>query len=135
MKAPLLLAVAAGLLGCHRTGDPVPTQRFDLVYQQPATVTGIQFTLNKVYDSRCPVGAQCIWGGYAAVTVALQEDNDKQTANISLNFKADANYQPDSALVTLNQHSYWLRLLAVNPYPALNSPPQPITATLRLRPR
>jgi len=38
-------------------------------------------------------------------------------------------------LVTLNNQAYWLRLLAVNPYPSTKSVSQPKTATLRLRPQ
>ena len=134
MKALSLLALASGLLGCQ-SDDPAPGQTFNLVYQQPATVAGISATLADTYDSRCPSGAQCIWAGYAAVTVNFSEGSETQTISISLHQPNLAKYKTDSALVTLNKHGYWLRLLAVNPAPSTTPTTAPRTATFRLRPQ
>ena len=43
--------------------------------ERPATIAPEQLTLRltDVKDSRCPVGAQCIWAGHAAVSLAVEK--------------------------------------------------------------
>lgn len=138
----VMLAVGSSLVACKKNqGEPVPSQTFELPYQQATTVLvrasdkPVQATLTQVYDSRCPANAYCIWAGYAAVVVQLTDEaGTAQTARLSLHFK-DPSYATDSATVVLKGQAYWLRLLAVNPYPGTSSTSQLPTATLRLRPQ
>ncbi|MEJ7663206.1 MAG: hypothetical protein WKG07_28530 [Hymenobacter sp.] len=65
-----------------------------------------------------------------AVTVTFTGAGPDQTARLGY----DRSYTLDSVLVTLNQQAYWLRLLAVNPYPSIKNGSETRTATLRLRP-
>jgi hypothetical protein len=140
------LALASGLSGCKKEvalGQTEATlgQPIALVSKQPVTLptssgSPISLTLTEVNDSRCPSGAQCIWAGYAAVTVELTDASSTvQTARLSLLNKPSAAYSLDSVTLTLNQQAYWLRLVAVNPYPSTTTGNQPQTATIRLRAR
>lgn len=70
-----------------------------------------------------------------AVAIELTDATSTQTARISLNSKGLTDYSVDSAAVVLNQQAYWLRLLAVDPYPSTTPGSRVQTATLRLRPR
>ncbi|AMR28423.1 hypothetical protein A0257_15870 [Hymenobacter psoromatis] len=133
MKAiPFVLALS-GLLACKKN-DASPAQSFDLVYQQPTTITAsgpVQATLTTINESRCPSDVVCITGGTVAVTVTFTGAGPDQTARLGY----DRSYARDSVLVTLNRQAYWLRLLAVTPYPSTKNASQPRTATLQLRPQ
>jgi hypothetical protein len=144
MKLLPFIVVADGLLSaCKTTVVPATpalgnSQPLELVMQKPVTIPvgggSISLTLTDVKDSRCPSGTQCIWAGYAAVTVQLVDATaTPQTARINLLANDLPTYTRDSVSVTLNQKAYWLRLLEVNPYPGTDSG-QPTTAKLRLRP-
>lgn len=138
-----LLLVAGSLFACKKTtgpGNPVPVigQPIELVLQKAATISSsggpISLTLTEVHEARCPSGGQCFWAGYAAVAVQLTDATDApQTAHISLLNNYLPTYTLDSVRVVLNQKTYWLRLLEVNPYPGTESS-QSTTAKLRLRP-
>jgi len=133
MKVLPFILVFSGLLACKKN-DAGPTQSFDLVYQQSTTITAsgpVQATLTTINESRCPSDVVCITGGTVAVTVTFTGAGPAQTARLGY----DRSYTRDSVLVTLNSQAYWLRLLAVNPYPSTKSASQPKTATLRLRPQ
>jgi hypothetical protein len=138
------LLVSSTLLACQKddglnSSSVTVGQPFELHMQQAATVPAasggpITFTLTDVQDARCPSGMQCIWAGYAAVTVQLTDATaTPQMARISLLNRYLPTYALDSVSVTLNQRKYWLRLLDVSPYPSAGSS-QPTTARLRLRP-
>lgn len=143
MKTTLLaLLTSCTLLACKKD-QPAPSlnQAFELPLNQTVSLaTGggaLSITLTDVQESRCPANAYCIWAGYAAVTLELKDASaTPQTARLSLLNKPSPEYTRDSVAVTLNQQRYWLRLLAVQPYPsATGGTSQPKTATLRLRPR
>lgn len=88
--------------------------------------------LNKVVDSRCPLNAFCLVAGNVEVSVSLTDTGDTQAVSLCLG--CDRKVTRDSVALVLNKQNYWLRLLAVNPYPGSSSTPaQPSTATLRLR--
>lgn len=105
-----------------------------MVYQQPATIVAggsVQAMFTTINDSRCPSDVVCGVAGTLAVTVTFVGAGPTQTARLGY----DRSYTRDSALVTLNNQAYWLRLLAVNPYPSTKNGNLPKTATLRLRPQ
>ena len=132
MKALPFVLVLSGLLACKKE-DASPVQNFDLVYQQPTTITAsgpALVTLTVINESRCPSDVVCITSGTVAVTVTFTGAGPDQTARLGY----DRSYTRDSVLVTLNRQAYWLRLLAVNPYPSAKTRNQPKIATLRLRP-
>lgn len=138
----ILPLLAGGALTACKKDAPSPkpstSSTFDLLYKQPAAVAAgapVQATLVAVNDARCPSNVQCIWAGYVAVAVELTDDTATQTARIALGYKYLPAYSADSVAVVLNKQPYWLRLLAVGPYPAYPANGQAQTATLRLRPR
>ncbi|TDN38993.1 hypothetical protein A8B98_21065 [Hymenobacter sp. UV11] len=121
------------MLACKKEA-PSPAPTFELVYQQPATIQAsgaVQATLTVINESRCPSDVVCITGGTVAVTVTFTGAGPDQTARLGY----DRSYTRDSVLVTLHSQAYWLRLLAVNPYPSTQNASQVRTATLRLRPQ
>lgn len=125
----------SGLVACKKEGAS-PAQSFDLVYQQPTTITAsgpAQATLTAINESRCPSDVVCITGGTVAVTVTVTFSGAGPDRTARLGY--DRSYTRDSVLVTLNSQAYWLRLLAVNPYPSTQNASLPKTATLRLRPQ
>jgi len=138
-----MLATSGLLAACKTTVIPATplldsSQPFELVKQKATTIPAgggsISLTLTDVKDSRCPSGTQCIWAGYAAVTVQLTDATaTPQTVRIALLINDLPTYTRDSVSITLNQKPYWLRLLEVNPYPGTGSG-QPTMAKLRLRP-
>ena len=145
MKAFLLALAGSSLLVACKTATIPATpalgngQPFELVIQKstPVPVAGggpISLLLTEVQDSRCPSGTQCVWAGYAAVTVQLTDAAAApQTARITLLANNLPTHTRDSAQVMLHQKAYWLRLLEVHPYPGTGAG-QPTTAKLRLRP-
>lgn len=150
MRSPLALAGAlllGGALAACKTTAPLPTatvngQLLTLPYQQavalPIGGASASLAFTELSDSRCPSGGQCIWAGEARVALVLTAGpTAPQTLRLGLGAgprRADS--LPDSLPLTLSQRPYWLRLLAVAPYPALaGTPPGPAVVTLRLRPQ
>ncbi len=85
---------------------PAPdTVTIDLTSATPVTVAGYGLTIGMtdVADSRCPVGARCVWAGHAAVTLRVGTQDGKfvhvvigteAPAGMSLPFEADVgNYR------------------------------------------
>ena len=68
--------------------------------------------LNLVGDSRCPIGAECIWEGNARVDIAFKIEN--VTHLLELN--TYRGFQRDSTI-----GKYYLKLINVEPYPNLDS--------------
>ncbi len=145
MKMRIALLLAGNLLLACKKEDTatkvaaVVGQPFDLAEQQsttlaPGSANALSVRLTQVLDSRCPIGTYCFLAGSVAVDVELTDATAApQAARIYLSsHNALPNYSRDSVSVLLNQQKYWLRLLAVNPYPSTGSPPK--VATLRLRP-
>ena len=141
---PLMLLASSALLACKKDAGPgsssvVIGQPFSVAMQQTATLPAtsggpITITLTDVQDSRCPSGMQCIWAGYAAVTLQLTDATaTPQTARLTL-LNNLPTYTRDSVSVTLNRREYWLRLLDVTPYPGEGNGSTKTMATLRLRP-
>ena len=138
LYAVLLLAGA-----CQAPAPVVPAaagnQAFDLYYQQPSIVASeagsVQLEFTELADSRCPAGGQCFWAGEARVTLVLTEpDATPQTLRLGLNAGPRlASSLPDSLRIALRQQPYWVRLLAVAPYPSLKGSQGPRVATVRLR--
>ncbi len=84
MKALPFALLLSGLLACKKE-DASPAQRFDLVYQQPTSITAsgpMQATLTTVNDSRCPSDVICITGGTVAVTATFTGADPAQTARL-----------------------------------------------------
>lgn len=72
---------------------------------QTAEISGLTVTLNKVTDSRCPTGVQCIWAGEATAPVTLAQGEDTSTLDMKL----------DAGAVTFE--GYLISLTAALPYP------------------
>jgi hypothetical protein len=143
MKKTMLVLTAAPVLSlsaCTKElnmGEKRPTlASLELTYKQPVMMSTnnlypVRLTLTEVNDARCPSDVPCFWAGRADVAVMLT-DGDAITQTIHLSsFRQAAG--ADSVEVTLNKQNYWVRLMAVNPYPSLATQKQPKTAKLRLR--
>ena len=138
-KLLLVSAICAGLMSCKKTDVIEVDKQFDVQDQQTVMValpaSKPQVRVTKIVDSRCPTGVQCIWAGQAAVDVALGTDTDSaHVADLYLGQGLGQGatwHNRDSAAVTLAGQPYWLHLLAVNPYPSVNSSGKK-SATFRL---
>ena len=82
---------------------------------------GVTLHVNFIYDSRCPVGVQCIWAGRADVQLLLSEKRASRTVNLTIS--AGPGTFQNSARVTLNVASYGVTLQDVVPYPGTGGPP------------
>ncbi|MDQ5928076.1 MAG: hypothetical protein QG633_514, partial [Patescibacteria group bacterium] len=51
---------------------------------EPTEISGLTVTLNKVTDSRCPTGVQCIWAGEATASVTLAQGAETSTIDMKL---------------------------------------------------
>ena len=98
----------------------------------PASIAQEKLTLSltDVKDSRCPVGAQCIWAGHAAVTLAVSQKGGpaqevvigtEAPENLKLPFKA-------------THGPYTLSLVKLEPLPTKEGgvPPQRAVATVQV---
>ena len=122
-----------GLMQCKKDAAALPDQTIALQLQQRVWVSGagagVEVTLTRLTDSRCPTEAVCVWQGQANVEVSLR-DATNRAQSVALCLGACRN---DSAAVVLNTVPYWLRLTDVSPYPTLRVPPTgPSVATFRL---
>jgi hypothetical protein len=144
MKKTVFVLTAAPLLGlgaCRKefmlgAEKKSTLSSLELTYKQPTmTATSnlypVRLTLTEVKDSRCPEDLQCFWAGRVEVAVVLTDsDAITQTIHLGTTAKSPAT---DSVEVTLNKRDYWVRLLAVSPYPSHATQNQPKVAKLRLR--
>jgi hypothetical protein len=144
MKKTVLVLTAAPVLGlgaCRKelslgAEKSSTLSSLELTYKQPTmTATSnlypVRLTLTEVKDSRCPEDLQCFWAGRVEVAVVLT-DADAITQTIHLGATAQLP-GTDSVEVRLNKRDYWVRLLAVTPYPSHATQNQPKMARLRLR--
>ncbi len=72
---------------------------------EPTEISGLTVTLNKVTDSRCPTGVQCIWAGEATASVTLAQGAETSTIDMKL----------DATPVEFG--GYLVSLTAALPYP------------------
>ena len=132
-------AVCLGFISCKKMDSVGVDQQFEVQEQRTVVValpTGKpQIRVIKISESRCPTGVQCFWAGQVTVDVALSVGSDSTCVTglyLGQGLGQGANWHNrDSAAVALAGQSYWLYLLAVNPYPSGNSPSKK-TATFRL---
>lgn len=75
---------------------------------EPTEISGLTVTLNKVTDSRCPTGVQCIWAGEATASVTLAQGTETTTVDMKL---------VELHGVPVEFSGYRISLLAVLPYP------------------
>jgi hypothetical protein len=64
-----------------------------------------------VNDSRCPMGARCVWAGDAMVELSFVKDD-----TVSLFLHTNREFQRDTTLM-----GYKVALIDVDPYPSLRS--------------
>jgi hypothetical protein len=116
------------LSGVETTSVPGPTEilpveldsEFQLSINQTAHVVmdGLQLTFrNLTEDSRCPVGAVCVWEGQATVALRLARQGQR-LGDVTLTSRAG-----NEALATVEFEGLIIRLLKVEPYPDVAKPP------------
>jgi len=115
--AGLLFGLLAGLFvlaGCAPTGQLKANlgQQFSLAINQTAVISGENLSIKflDVNDSRCPIGATCIWAGEARATVQINGASD----NVTL---VQPGYSTDNAYVLEGKH---MLNFQVQPYPVVN---------------
>ena len=66
-------ALLAGVFGAACAATPPTTETLQLsIGQPPATALGgVRVALVEVSDQRCPVDVNCVWAGYAKVTLEV----------------------------------------------------------------
>jgi hypothetical protein len=87
--------------------------------------------LQKISESRCPRGVDCIWAGEAKILIAFQPKNASESSfELSIMGLADA----DSEGFTVATLGYRFTLLELIPYPDQNQaqPSVPAHAVIRL---
>jgi hypothetical protein len=108
----LLIIIVGCVLGCDSSQNPITPragEQFRLRYGQTAVLQGsgliLRFT-NVRADSRCPVGAMCVWAGNAEIV--LQVSRSDYSLNTTLEPKEVAHL------------NYTIALLGVDPHRRLN---------------
>jgi len=128
-KLGILLALTAA---CGQSTEPTIGNEFQLAFGEAATIPDaavrLQFT-DVVTDSRCPLQAQCVWAGDAAIAIEIAStpsggDSRTDTLHTTL----------DPRSVTFD--GYELHLVRVEPYPVTPGtlPPASYRITLRVDP-
>lgn len=80
----------------------------------------ISITLLPVeYDSRCPIGAVCIWAGYAKIDLLFSSLGKE----ISLSLSTDPGLSQIPNKVSVEGYSF--QLIELNPYPTLGKEANP----------
>ncbi len=104
------------LVGTPNSQDHVPvaigfSEQVELIPGEPINDIdgGLSLQVNRVQDSRCPVGAQCIWAGEATVELTGAKDSKEFAVALS---------SLDRRSVKLDDSGYSLELLSVTPYPS-----------------
>ncbi len=94
---------------------------FTLALGQTVTMedSDVAFTfVNVTGDSRCPIGAQCIWAGMVSTQIRMQQGGAQSTVTAS-------DRQTNGTTVQLNNQAYVVTLQYVAPYPSLNQQTDP----------
>lgn len=92
----------------------VVRERPQLKFDAPLTVNGLQITWLEVQDSRCPDGAVCIWEGEVIAQIQVSAGGeDLGTFALTLN-------QADKGKAQVRVGGYFIRLVAIEPYPQLD---------------
>jgi hypothetical protein len=140
--AVLLGIVTTGSLG---SSTPIATEianpqlgkpvRIDLESKAVFSTERLEITVSRIRDSRCPKDIDCYWGGEAQVTLNLQQAG-KNIGDLDLTLgvgNPDYPYPNNIKQV----RGYYVRLLAVDPYPATRDPkkvdPKVVTHTVTLQ--
>jgi len=128
-KLGILLALTAA---CGGATEPTIGHEFQLAFGESVTVpeaaVWLHFT-DVVADSRCPLQAQCVWAGDAAIALEIAptwQGGDSRTDTLHTNL------DPQAAALD----GYELRLVRVDPYPVMPGtlPPASYRVTLRVDP-
>jgi hypothetical protein len=88
---PLLVVLAAALVGCGGPTEVNIDQDFTLAFGESVTIgsTGIEVTFEDVLeDSRCPINAVCVWAGNARIQLAVTTP----VRRVVLQTRSDSNY-------------------------------------------
>ena len=118
MKYFLFLVFVLLFIGCRRDSETSTEQNnpnlgesFDLKIGESVSIKNEQLSFQFVHvpeDSRCPLGAQCIWAGNAAVVIKIF--NVLDTVNTYLNPKE------------IIYNSYKITLIKLSPNPQIGVP-------------
>lgn len=102
-----------------RVGDQILTEemkRVSVVLKETALIDNeISLTFKSlIEDSRCPVGAQCVWAGRARIELTIKKDDNEETQEIFLGDKIE--------LETLGGKKLVIVFSELLPEPILNPP-------------
>lgn len=124
MKKVILTALifTSCLAACDKK-DAEPEIQFPsldskLAYRQdvmvPASGTDLKVNLKEIVDSRCPMNANCISMGAAALTLAISDGTNNATLTTS--FSGEGKNSPVQTF-SLGSQKYALKVNEVLPYP------------------
>ena len=111
-------------------GKPV---RIELGSKAVFSAERLEITVSSVRDSRCPINLDCYWGGEAQVTLNLQQAK-QNLGDLALTLGVgNPDYSYPNNIKQVGK--YYIRLLAIDPYPIrnLNQVNQKITQTVTLQ--
>lgn len=102
------------------------------LYNCSEKTTGIPYICfdSLINDSRCPVGAECIWQGTAIIQASFHENGNSHTFKISLQGYPTLGNTNDTTI-----NGYRIIFTDLQPHPEVNKPvprPQDIRATFSI---
>lgn len=86
--------------------------------------------LDSVFDSRCPLGVECVWSGTAIIQATFHESGNSYTFKMSLQGFPTLGHTNDTTI-----NGYKIGFIKLEPYPDANKPtplPQDIRATFSI---
>lgn len=115
MKLILIFLLSFLISNCKSTSNPVDIdinlgEEFNLNYGQTANFKdkSLSIKFKSIEDSRCPIGAVCVWEGNARIIIGVNE------VDFSLNSKIEPK--------EIQSLGYLIKLISVYPYPNIDNP-------------
>ncbi|RYF70606.1 MAG: hypothetical protein EOO39_15390 [Cytophagaceae bacterium] len=131
--AAFLFAVLPVAYAC-KTSEVALTNRVALkAYQYARLQNDVTVRVDSLNDSRCPLGANCIWAGSTFVKATLTKDADQKQVRLALGpdtVPGGSQQKSDSVGVILSGATYKVILRDVTPYPSLDQPSSPATQAI-----
>jgi len=137
MKNLLLVCfVVFALISCSKEdfgpvygalGHEIKLKNDQTAYYNPGSAEGsqrLQVKLERVYDSRCPIGAMCVTYGSAIAMFRVNSgDGAGETVTLCLGACDRGFRSTDTTAVTIQNISYRIILLEITPHPSLKQKP------------
>ncbi|MFA6277801.1 MAG: hypothetical protein WC622_13695 [Pedobacter sp.] len=90
-------------------------------------------TIEELTDTRCPINALCVTGGYASGKFKFKDNFKTQTVELCLNGMCATETSQAEQKVTLNGITYSVTFTDLTPFPTYPAQNKVATATLMLK--